>query len=123
MATKIAIVEDDRMLLQMYSFKFKAEGYVVIEAENGKIGLEVIEKQLPDIILLDIMMPEMNGDEMLAKMRDTEWGKNIKVIILTNVSEQEIPDSVLQHGIAAIIMKANTTPNQVIDMVREQLAK
>ena len=63
--TKIAIIEDDQAIAQMYRFKFEGEGYSVETAENGKLGLELAEKMKPDIILLDLMMPEMTGDEML----------------------------------------------------------
>src|ERR1700692_2202716 len=88
--TKIAIIEDDTAISQMYRFKFEAEGYEVETAENGKFGLALVENMKPDIILLDLMMPEMTGDQMLAKLRATSWGKHIKVIILTNMGEQEI---------------------------------
>lgn len=123
MATKIAIVEDDQAISQMYRFKFEAEGYEVETAENGKLGLELVEKMKPDIVLLDLMMPEMNGDEVLAKMRATPWGKNIKVVILTNMGEQEIPDSVLQFGVSRLILKANMTPRQVAEIVKQELGK
>ena len=88
---KVAIVEDDQVISQMYRIKFESEGYDVETAANGKLGLEMIEKTQPDIVLLDLMMPEMNGDEMLEKLRSTPWGKGLRVIILTNVGEQEIP--------------------------------
>lgn len=118
---KIAIVEDDQAISQMYRFKFEAEGYTVQTAENGKLGLELVEKMKPDIILLDLMMPEMTGDEVLAKMRASDWGKNIKVIILTNMGEQEIPDSIKQLGVSGVILKANMTPRQVADLVKKNL--
>ena len=66
---KIAIVEDDMAIAQMYRFKFEAEGYVVETAENGKLGLELAEDMRPDMMLLDLMMPIMTGEEMLAAMR------------------------------------------------------
>jgi DNA-binding response OmpR family regulator len=118
---KIAIIEDDQAISQMYRFKFEAEGYQVETAENGKIGLELAESMKPDIILLDLMMPEMTGDQMLAKLRATTWGKNIKVIILTNMGEQEIPDSVKKLGVSGVILKADMTPRQVADMVKTLL--
>lgn len=123
MATKIAIIEDDQAISQMYRFKFEAEGYTVETAENGKLGLELAEKMKPDIILLDLMMPEMNGDEMLAALRKTTWGKSIKVIILTNMGEQEIPEAVKSLGVAAVILKADMTPRQVAELVKKQLAE
>lgn len=119
---KVAIVEDDQVIAQMYRIKFESEGYDVENAENGKLGLEMIEKTMPDIILLDLMMPEMNGDEMLKALRATPWGKDIKVIILTNVGEQEIPPDVKELGVSAVILKADMTPRQVTDLVKKELA-
>jgi DNA-binding response OmpR family regulator len=119
---KIAIIEDDQAISQMYRFKFEAEGYDVETAENGKFGLELAEHMKPDIILLDLMMPEMNGDEMLEKMRSKPWGKSIKVIILTNMGEQEIPEKVRALGVSAVILKADMTPRQVAELVKKQLS-
>ena len=121
MAIKIAIIEDDKAISQMYRFKFEADGYEVETAENGILGLELAEKMKPDIILLDVMMPEMNGDLMLAKMRATSWGKNIKVIILTNQGEQEIPPELRTLGVKRFILKADMTPRQVAEVVKEEL--
>lgn len=121
MAAKIIIVEDDQAISQMYRFKFEADGYTVETAENGKLGLELAEKMQPDIILLDLMMPEMNGDEMLRLLRQTAWGKNTKVIILTNMGEQEVPESVRALGVSAVILKADMTPKQVAELVKKQL--
>ncbi len=123
MATKIAIIEDDQAISQMYRIKFEAEGYEVETAENGRLGLELAETMKPQIILLDLMMPEMNGDEMLAKLRKTDWGKDIKVVILTNMGEQEIPEAVKKMGVAAVILKADMTPRQVAELVETQLKK
>ncbi len=123
MAAKIAIVEDDQAISQMYRIKFEAEGYTVETAENGKLGLSLAETMKPDIILLDLMMPEMNGDEMLTAMRKTVWGKDIKVVILTNMGEQEIPEDVKQQGVAAVILKADMTPRQVADLIKQLLTK
>lgn len=119
---KIAIIEDDLAISQMYRIKFEAENYEVETAENGRLGLEMIEKMQPDIILLDLMMPEMSGDEMLKAMRATDWGKNIKVIILTNMGEQEAPPILKDLGVRKFIVKAEMTPRQVAEMVKTELA-
>lgn len=119
--TKIAIIEDDQAISQMYRIKFEAEGYKVETAENGKLGLELIEKMRPDIVLLDLMMPVMTGDIMLAKLRKTVFGKDLKVIILTNKGEQEIPDGVKELGVTALILKADMTPRQVAELVKTKL--
>ncbi|OGL37834.1 hypothetical protein A3E49_02410 [Candidatus Saccharibacteria bacterium RIFCSPHIGHO2_12_FULL_49_19] len=118
---KIAIVEDDLAIAQMYRLKFEAEGHKVEIAENGRLGLELCKQMKPDVVLLDLMMPEMNGDEMLEKMRDSDWGKHIKVIILTNVGEQEAPESLRKLGVTAFIVKAEMTPKQVSELVKQQV--
>jgi len=119
---KIAIIEDDQAISQMYRIKFEAEGYQVETAGNGKLGLELAKHMKPDIILLDLMMPEMNGDELLEKLRATDWGKQIKVIVLTNMGEQEAPDSIKQLNVRRFIVKAEMTPRQVAEMVKRELA-
>lgn len=119
---KVAIVEDDVAIAQMYRFKFEAEGYTVETAENGKLGLELAENMKPDMILLDLMMPVMTGEDMLAAMRKTAWGKDIKVVILTNRGEQEIPEEVKTLGVTAVILKADMTPRQVAELVKQNLA-
>ena len=118
---KVAIIEDDQAIAQMYRLKFEAEGYDVQLAENGVIGLKLVESFRPDIILLDIMMPEMTGDEMLAHLRTTEFGKDVKVIILTNMGEQEAPTKLKDLGVSRFIVKAEMTPRQVAELVSEVL--
>lgn len=119
---KVAIVEDDVAIAQMYRIKFESEGFEVETAENGKLGLEMTEKFKPDIILLDLMMPEMPGDQMLQALRATDWGKDIKVIILTNMGEQEAPPLLKELGVRKFIVKAEMTPRQVAEMVKTELA-
>jgi DNA-binding response OmpR family regulator len=118
---KIAIIEDDPAISQMYRIKFEAEGYTVETAENGLLGLKLAESMKPDIILLDLMMPEMNGHEMLQKLRGTAWGKSIKVVILTNMGEQEAPEGIRDLGVSAFILKADMTPRQVAEIVKTKL--
>ncbi len=120
---KVAIIEDDQAISQMYRIKFEAEDYEVETADNGKLGLELAEKMKPDIILLDLMMPEMTGDQMLIALRKTDWGKNIPVIILTNMGEQEAPPILRELGVKRFILKAEMTPRQVAEMVKAELAK
>lgn len=119
---KIAIIEDDQTISQMYRFKFEAEDFDVQTAGNGKLGLELVEKMKPDIILLDLMMPVMTGQEMLTLMRKESWGKDIKVIVLTNMGEQELPPALKDLGVSGVILKADMTPRQVAELVKKQLA-
>jgi DNA-binding response OmpR family regulator len=122
--TKIAIIEDDAAISQMYRIKFEAEGYQVESAENGRLGLTLLREVQPDITLLDLMMPEMNGDEVLEKMRAADWGKNLKVIVLTNMGEDELPMEVrTKYSVLAVIQKADMTPRQVFDRVQLELSE
>jgi DNA-binding response OmpR family regulator len=122
MAQKIAIIEDDLAIAQMYRLKFESEGYTVQTAENGKLGLEMISEFKPDIILLDLMMPEMTGDEMLKALRAKPGGKTVKVIILTNLGEEEAPKGLKELGVHSFIVKAEMTPRQVAERVKQALA-
>lgn len=119
--TKIAIIEDDPVINQMYRMKFEADGFEVQIADNGKRGVEMVESFLPDIILLDLQMPHMDGAEALGHIREHDWGKNIPVIILTNLGEEEAPKSLRAMGIHSYIVKADLTPRQVVSRVKEAL--
>ncbi len=119
--TKIAIVEDDAVISQMYRMKFEADGFEVQLANNGKRGVALVEAFLPDLILLDLQMPEMDGVEALEIIRKHDWGKDIPVIILTNLGEEESPKQLRSLGIHSYIVKANLTPRQVVARVKEAL--
>lgn len=123
MSKTVAIIEDDSAIAEMYRFKLEQAGFTVIMAQNGKIGLEKITNQHPDLILLDIMMPEMTGDEMLAKMRQTDWGASIRVIVLTNISKDEAPQSLRLLHVDRYVVKAHTTPSQVVTLVSDIIGK
>ena len=118
---KITVVEDDVAIIQMYRMKFEDEGYEVTTAGNGQAGLKLVEDFQPDIILLDLMMPIMGGAEMLQKLRKQPWGKNTKVIVLTNMGESEVSPEIRKLGVADFIVKADMTPKQVADRIKEVL--
>jgi len=119
--TKIAIIEDDPVISQMYRMKFEADGFEVQLANDGKKGIALVEHYTPDLILLDIQMPEISGDEVLATIRKAEWGKHIPVIILTNLGEEEAPKTIRGLGIESYIVKAELTPRQVVQRVKDTL--
>lgn len=119
--TKIAIIEDDPVISQMYRMKFEADGFDVQLANNGKRGVALVGAFSPDIILLDLQMPEMSGDEALAEIRKKTESKNTPVIILTNLGEEEAPKSLRALGIHSYIVKAELTPRQVVQRVKEAL--
>lgn len=122
MAIKIAIIEDDATISQMYRMKFEAEDFEVQTAENGELGVALVEKMRPDVILLDLRMPEMTGAEALAEIRKHTWGKHIPVLVLTNVGEEEAPSTLESLNVNAYIVKAELTPRQVVEKVKEALA-
>lgn len=119
--TKIAIIEDDPVISQMYRMKFEADGFEVQLADNGKRGVALVESFSPDMILLDLQMPEMDGAEALTAIRKQSWGKTIPVIILTNMGEEESPKNIRSLGIHSYIVKADLTPSQVVSRVKEAL--
>jgi DNA-binding response OmpR family regulator len=103
--------------------KLEQQGFVVRTASNGEEGLVVVQDFEPDIILLDLLMPVMGGAEMLAKLRATDWGSGIRVIILTNISRDEAPQALRFLHVDRYVVKAHHTPLQVINMVNEILSR
>ena len=119
--TTIVIIEDDQVISQMYRMKFESDGFTVHVAGNGADGISVVEETKPDLILLDMQMPGMNGDEALAEIRKHDWGKHTPVIVLTNLGEEEAPKHLRSLGIESYIVKADLTPRQVVDRVKQTL--
>lgn len=119
---KIAIIEDEVAIRRMYALKLKFSDFEVCEAADGEEGLMVVEKERPDLILLDLRMPRMSGDEMLRELRAKSWGEQIPVIILTNISKDEAPRTLWHLGISDFIVKANSTPQKVLEHIEHILA-
>ncbi len=103
--------------------KFESDGFEVHVAESGPDGIKLVENVQPDLILLDMQMPGMNGDEALAEIRGRDWGKHIPVIILTNLGEEEAPKTLRALGIESYIVKADLTPRQVVERAKAVLKK
>jgi len=120
---KILIVEDDDQIRQIYQMKLGGSGYDVQVAADGVEGLSVAETFKPDLIMLDLRMPNLSGDQMLEKMRTTEWGKSIKVVVLTNVSRNEASLALRHLNIEAYLVKANYVPSQILQVVQDVLAR
>lgn len=121
-AKKILIVEDDEPIRNLYAMKLAQVGFNIITAVNGALGYEAAKTHSPDLILLDLRMPTMNGDEMLIKLRSTVWGSNIRVIILTNISKNEAPQSLRLLSVDRYVTKVHHTPSQIAEMVQEVLS-
>jgi CheY-like chemotaxis protein len=118
----ILIVEDDPLMSRMYQKIFTFEGYKVELAADGEEGVEKIKKLKPTLILLDIMMPKMNGLEVLKKIKEDPDTKPIPVIMLTNLAGEADAENALSKGAIKYIIKSEFEPKQVANMVKEILA-
>jgi len=118
---KVLLVEDDKTLTEMYSLKFEKEGFNLSKADNGLSGLELAKKELPDIILLDIMMPKMDGYAVLTELKKDSKTKNIPVLMLSNLGQKSDVEKGKKLGAKDYVVKASMTPAQVVDKVKEYL--
>ena len=116
---KILIVEDDPLMARLYQKAFEFEGYQVEVAGDGEEGFRKALEINPTIILLDIMMPKMNGLQVLQKLKDDEKSKKIPVIILTNLAGEQDSETALSLGAVKYIVKSEYEPKQVTDLVKE----
>lgn len=123
MKPKIAIIEDDIAIVQMYRTKFEHSGYHVETAGDGITGLQLIAGFHPDVILLDIMMPNMNGLDMLSNLRRQPGGRDAKVIVLTNMGDTETATKVFKMAASDYIVKAEMTPKEVEERVAKLLSE
>jgi len=123
MKNKILIVEDEPVLMAALVDKFSREGFVVITAKNGKQGLELAISDKPDIILLDIIMPVMDGLTMLSELRKREESNTVKVILLTNLSDPVKMNEFLALGVDSYLLKSDWKIADVVTKVRNKLAE
>lgn len=120
---KILIVEDETSLRNALRDKLMLEGFIVLEAKNGEEGLDVALRDHPDLILLDIIMPKMDGLTMLKKLREDVWGKNTKVILLTNLNDNEKVSEALLQGSYDYLVKSDWKIEDVVTKVRARLSE
>lgn len=121
----IEMVEDETSVMNVLHDKFAIEGFRILEAKNGKEGLEIALSEHPDIILLDILMPIMDGLTMMKKLRQTnEWGKNVPIIILTNLSpNDEINQAIVENEPAYYLVKSDLTMNELVGKIKDRLSR
>ena len=123
--TKILIVEDEAIISKTYAEELRDQGFLVLTAMNGSVGLEIASREKPDIILLDILMPVMDGLTMMSKLRESGlYGKNVPIILLTNLSssEEKIMKAVVKYEPSHYFVKSDWNLSQVVQKIRERLA-
>jgi len=119
MAIKIHIVEDDIQLLDMYSRKFELEGFEVTIAEDGEKAIDTLREFVPDVAILDIMMPKVDGLEVLRFIKNRPELEDVITIMLTNKSDQTTAEQIYGLGATEYLVKAEFTPLEVVNKVRE----
>lgn len=117
----ILLVEDDAFVSDIYQTKLGQSGYEVQVAENGLEAMKFAGKKAPDLVLLDIVMPYMDGIEVLRKLKEKEEWKSIPVILLTNLSEKEKVEEGLSLGASDYLIKSHFTPSEVVEKVKALL--
>lgn len=115
--SKIVIVEDEVSLADIYKTRLELLGYICFVASDGIEALNLIERERPSLVLLDVMVPKLSGDQILKIMRSTEWGKEIKVLVISNLNEGDAPAGIRAQGIEGYAVKANLTNDQIDQLV------
>ncbi len=123
MAKKILIIEDDKFLRELIVQKLAREGYNPIEAVDGEEGLKKIKKEKPDLVLLDLILPEMDGFEVLAQIKNDKLFAATPVIILSNLGQKEDIEKGINLGAVDYLIKAHFTPNEIIEKIESILKK
>lgn len=117
----VLIIEDEEATLKVLVSKFKHEGFDVLETRDGEEGLNVSFKEKPDLILLDIIMPKMDGMTFLKELRKDSWGKNVPIIILTNLSDDKSIAEAMEGGVYDFLVKASWETADVVKRAKERL--
>lgn len=121
MPKKILIVEDDKFLRELISRKLAKENYETVEAIDGEEGITKAKEEKPDLILLDLILPTIDGFEVLAKIKAEPTLSHIPVIILSNLGQREDVEKGLELGAVDYLIKAHFTPGEIIDKIRKIL--
>ncbi|OGL67741.1 hypothetical protein A3B21_00920 [Candidatus Uhrbacteria bacterium RIFCSPLOWO2_01_FULL_47_24] len=119
----ILVVDDDAALLEALETTLKAEQFQVTTARNGKEGLKKIKENKPDLVLLDIVMPQMDGITMMHKLQDNPGTKNIPIIFLTNLSDVDTISKVIREGMFDYLVKSEWDINDLVSLVKKRLKK
>jgi CheY-like chemotaxis protein len=120
-AKKILVIENEKATRKILVDKLQRENFSVVEAGSGQQGLELALKEHPDLILLDVFMPNMNGLELINKLHQDDWGKQAPIIILSNISEDTQLMSEIKHQNYDYLMKTNHNLSSVVEKIKAKL--
>jgi DNA-binding response OmpR family regulator len=118
MTKKILIIEDDKFLRELIGQKLLKEGYDIVEAVDGEKGIKSIKEEKPDLVLLDLILPGMDGFEVLTKVKEDAGIAQIPVIILSNLGQKDDIEKGLKMGAVDYLIKAHFTPGEIIDKIK-----
>lgn len=118
---KILFVEDDPLINKIYSTRLTADGYQVFTAENGEDGLKLAEQELPDLVVLDVMMPRLDGFAVLEKLRQNPLLTRIPILIYSNLAQEDEMNRALSLGATEFIVKANLSPTEMVNKIKQYL--
>ena len=121
MSKKILIIEDDKFLKELIAQKLVKEGYNIAEAIDGEEGIKKVKSEQPDLVLLDLILPGIDGFEVLSKMKEDSSLVSIPVIILSNLGQKEDVEKGLKLGAADYLIKAHFTPREIIEKIKKAL--
>ncbi|MBI4039207.1 response regulator [Candidatus Daviesbacteria bacterium] len=122
MQPKILLVEDDTSLSQLYKVELELKGYQVIIAADGQEGLDLAAKEKPDLVLLDVMMPKLNGLEALKRLKDNPETESIPVVVITNFGQEDIIKGAFDAGASDLVLKYQITPAELADKIKTIMA-
>ena len=118
---KILLIEDDKFLRELIVKKLIKEGFVVLEANDGEEGLTKISQEKPDLVLLDLILPGVDGFELLQKAQEDPFIKNVPIIVLSNLGQKEDIDRCMKSGAVDYLIKAHLTPIEIVEKVKKAL--
>ncbi len=116
---KVLIAEDDPMISEIYQKKFTDNGYIVLTAFSGDQVLEIVKKEKVDIILLDLLIPKMDGFAVIENLRNGKYDPDIKIIVSSNLSQREDQEKVMALGANGFILKSQYTPSEMIKEIEK----
>lgn len=120
---KILFVEDDPLIVKIYATRLTADGHQVLSADNGEEGLKIAESQNPDLVVLDVMMPKMDGFAVLTRIRENPQLKQIPVLLYSNLAQEDEINRGKQLGATEFIIKANLSPTEMVAKIKQYLTQ